>query len=410
MVNSTVIAVILVSLILFLYTTPIQSQQQQACGLLNSCDYLISYSIFQVGSCGRAARCLWELQHLNNKLNRQSPNAPALVNYEAEIKDLLCKIPTLTAYHSKLVDDNAKPFDVCGEGETDKDEISKKFPFYPMPTFYIYYDGSTTTGHKPADRMYLQQMEECWKKELDCVTKLSRKVSTECGKLDEAKMKKMEAVFNMKIRNKKFYKMALLDIDLLNRSFSEAPDTFGKPVAGFETPGSSGNVPPNYRKTTNCSLLQFYRRQVGERGSQDNSSTGSPMFADDYHFSSIDYQVRGPYFDLYILYEADDDFKAQPGNWWNETKAYQELAHYLPLDMVPAINDAIYCVYDKVNAIEMSWEPTKFCWSTSTFICVEKHKLEGNKNDCGGTAFNPSRHVVNGIPVPIYNGEDYKDP
>lgn len=120
-----------VSLLLLLWISI--SIEAQSCGRLNSCDKLISHSIFQKGPCGRAARCYWELLHFEKALKGDSANE---AKYENNIREALCNIPTLKTYRTFT----GKFFNPCGiqSGDNSSDKWgNEEFNFYPMPAPFV---------------------------------------------------------------------------------------------------------------------------------------------------------------------------------------------------------------------------------------------------------------------------------
>lgn len=199
-----------------------------------------------------------------------------------------------------------------------------------------------------------------------------------CNKLDETALQKLEQAFPMMLRGKQYYKLAHLHPDLQGQTID----------VDYKFPRNFSHEPNRYYPN-NCSLFHIVRQRY------DSSDTnGIPRYEDEHRPNSIYPRLRGPYFDLHLLYKADPEGKfeliAEEDRWWNQTKAYQELAHYLPTDTLKDIHNAIQCVYERVDSKDMEWKPEKFCWGYSTFVCVEDGKLKNN--DCGATVGTDQRH------------------
>ena len=97
-----------------------KGQTDVSCGTFGNCDYLVTVSIFEVGTCGRAARCNWELMHLKKHLLADTSN---IATYVGNIHKALCNIPT----YDQIDKDESSPIFETEDIDSYKDEY-KKFP------------------------------------------------------------------------------------------------------------------------------------------------------------------------------------------------------------------------------------------------------------------------------------------
>ncbi|CAL8094091.1 unnamed protein product [Orchesella dallaii] len=306
-------------------------------GATCTCDKLVLTSIFQVGPCGRAARCFWEVMHF--KINLLGADKTTLTQYEDNIKQMLCRIPTYGT--RKYASDSQDTYQVCNSATL------TEFYHFPMPTQY----------HADKDKnFYLVRQEECTMKEKECNTELWKEITTLCDGITDADVKTLDGISQMKMRDLKVYKFA---------------------VGG-------------------CKISTLRRKST--RSVTDD--TGEPKYTDVYNTTNLKYpKLRSPYFELHLLY-ALDPLKKLGGtaieDRWDEKKAFMDLANYLPQLMIHHMHTAIQCIYNRVNSEQMKWDPTKFCGNISTFMCVDFANLKGT--DCIALGLDP--HNVDNKEVP----------
>ncbi|ODN03639.1 hypothetical protein Ocin01_03024 [Orchesella cincta] len=300
-----------------------------------TCDNLVLTSIFQTGTCGRAARCNWELMHLKSKLKGDNSMDDA---YEAKIREMLCRIPTYGA--RKYASENQVTFQVCNAA------TPTEFYHFSMPTTYFADEDK---------KEYLERMQKCVAEEKDCDLALWAEIETLCRGITSAEVTKLNDMSHLKIRDFKVYEF------------------------------SAGS----------CKINTLRRKSV-RRGPDE---TTEPTYEDSYEATNLKYsKLRSPYFELYLLYALDPmgQFGTTPvEERWDEKKAFKELAKYLPELMIHHMHTAIQCIYNRVNSNHLKWDPTKYCELTSTFVCVDK--AQSKNTDCIALGYDP--HDITKVPV-----------
>lgn len=216
---------------------------------------------------------------------------------------------------------------------------------------------------QPDKETPIVRMINCVKQERACYEQLSEKIKTLCDSLSDSKLKELQNMFHAKTRSHPFYKFVMLDQTVLKKEKVDVND-------------------PDISK---CSLFTFQKKSEPRA---DDDTSDEVKFVEGYGLNSLDYRLRGPWFDLYLLYEADPLglMKREPkAKRWDERKAYQEMVEYVPVDMIKSVDEAVEWVYKELidsDSIDLdNSKKTSYCTGQSTFICVDKNKLLNNCPD-----------------------------